>query len=152
MSEFNKQIEIITEDMDKEAERITKIGLQKFLGAVAGISRQLMVAGKTVGIRTGFLAESLKSEHTPEKYKTYVPDRSPGGWNPKDYHVEEIVVGDDSLKGEIGTEVWYARIQSQGGRAGRDHSVTIEPTPFLEPAFEIAKTEAVGMLLEGAFE
>lgn len=152
MSQLDKQVKIITKDMEEEAQKTMKMGMERFLGTVAGLARQMMQEGKTVGIYTGFLAASLKSENTPEKYQVDIAEDIKGGWSPDDYHVEKIVMDDDEIRGEMGTGVWYARVQAKGGQVGPNNSVSIEPTPFLEPAFEKAKDKVTGIFLEGMFE
>lgn len=48
---------------------------------------------------------------------------------------------DGGFSGRLGPTAVYSRIQELGGRAGRNHSVTLSPRPYLAPTVRDARND-----------
>lgn len=56
--------------------------------------------------------------------------------------------GGGGFTGELGPTAVYARIQELGGQAGRGHSVTLPPRPYMAPAVRAARNRLRTLYVE----
>lgn len=92
--------------------------VEMMLGTIDAIAiREFMTRGEgtasKIGIRTGFLAATIRSKNAPDRLKTRLPRRYPGGWTPGDYHVEEVTISRAGATGRTGSSAWYADPQER---------------------------------------
>lgn len=132
-------------------------GVDEFVSALDALQQRLRLATrKATGDGIKLLQRRAHSRLSRYYHPRNTPTPSPPGEPPARIsgHLRgslkptgPIPTG-GGFTGQLGPTAVYSRIQELGGRAGRNHSVTLPPRPYLEPTVRDSRNDLRRLYVE----